>query len=147
MISCSRGSSAIRYAWELVTEHFRIDPEALCVSVFREDDESAEIWEREIGLSSSRIYRLDEAENFWSMGDTGPCGPCTEIHLDRGPVPGFDDDDPSSESGRFLEFWNLVFMQFNRDASGKMEPLPKPCVDTGLGLERTVSILNDVQST
>ncbi len=138
---------AIRYAWELVTEHYRIDPADLVVSVFREDDEAADIWEREIGLPPGRIYRLDEAENFWSMGDTGPCGPCTEIHLDRGPVAGWDDDDPSSESGRFLEFWNLVFMQFNREASGKMEPLPKPSVDTGAGLERVTTVLNGMEST
>ncbi len=138
---------AIQYAWELVTERFRIDPARLVVSVFREDDEAAEIWEREIGLSVDRIYRLDEAENFWSMGETGPCGPCTEIHLDRGPVPGFEDDDPSSDSGRFLEFWNLVFMQFNRDASGEMHRLPRPSVDTGAGLERLVCVLNDVRST
>ncbi len=138
---------AIEFAWKLITEGYGLKPEDLVVSVFREDDEAAAIWENEIGLPPGKIYRLDEEENFWSMGDTGPCGPCTEIHLDRGPVPGFDDDDPSSESGRFLEFWNLVFMQFNRDASGEMVPLPKPSVDTGLGLERVVSILNDVPST
>ncbi|MBW2240466.1 MAG: alanine--tRNA ligase [Deltaproteobacteria bacterium] len=138
---------AIRLAWELITEHYRIDPADLVVSVFREDDEAADIWEREIGLPPSKIYRLDEDENFWAMGDTGPCGPCTEIHLDRGPIPGVVNDDPSSESGRFLEFWNLVFMQFNRDAAGNMEPLPKPSVDTGAGLERVVTVLNGMQST
>ena len=138
---------AITYAWDVITQKLRIDPETLVVSVFREDDEAADIWEREIGVPPHKIYRLDEEENFWSMGDTGPCGPCTEIHLDRGPVAGWDDDDPSSDSGRFLEFWNLVFMQYNRDASGNMEPLPKPSVDTGLGLERTVSLLNGVATT
>ncbi len=127
---------AITFAWELLTQDFGFRMDDLVVSVFREDDESAEIWEREIGFPPDKIYRLDEAENFWSMGDTGPCGPCTEIHLDRGPVPGVENDDPSSESGRFLEFWNLVFMQYNRDAQGTMNPLPKPSVDTGLGLER-----------
>ena len=137
---------AIRLAWELITEHYRIDPADLVVSVFREDDEAAEIWEREIGLPPGKIYRLDEDENFWAMGDTGPCGPCSEIHLDRGPIPGVPDDDPSSESGRFLEFWNLVFMQFNRDAAGNMEPLPKPSVDTGAGLERVVTVLNGMQT-
>ncbi len=132
---------AILYAWELLTQHYGFEMKDLVVSVFREDDEAALIWENEIGLPPEKIYRLDEEENFWSMGDTGPCGPCTEIHLDRGPIAGVDNDDPSSESGRFLEFWNLVFMQYNRDANGKMEPLPKPSVDTGLGLERTTQIL------
>ncbi|MCP5070101.1 MAG: alanine--tRNA ligase [bacterium] len=138
---------AIRLAWELITEHYRMDPADLVVSVFREDDEAADIWEREIGLPPGKIYRLDEDENFWAMGDTGPCGPCSEIHLDRGPIPGVENDDPSSESGRFLEFWNLVFMQFNRDAAGNMEPLPKPSVDTGAGLERVVTVLNGKLST
>ncbi|MGH7286824.1 MAG: alanine--tRNA ligase, partial [Myxococcota bacterium] len=137
---------AIRFAWELVTEQFRLDPARLVVSVFREDDEAAAIWEKEIGLPSERIYRLDEAENFWAMGDTGPCGPCTEIHLDRGPVAGFPNDDPSSASGRFLEFWNLVFMQFDRDSAGRMTPLPKPSVDTGAGLERVTQVLAGVTS-
>jgi alanyl-tRNA synthetase len=137
---------AIRFAWELVTEQFRLDPARLVVSVFREDDEAAAIWEKEIGLPSERIYRLDEAENFWAMGDTGPCGPCTEIHLDRGPVAGFPNDDPSSASGRFLEFWNLVFMQFDRDAAGRMTPLPKPSVDTGAGLDRVTQVLAGVTS-
>ena len=132
---------AILFAWELLTQHFGFEQKDLVVSVFREDDEAADIWEREVGLPPGKIYRLDEDENFWSMGDTGPCGPCTEIHLDRGEIPGVENDDPSSESGRFLEFWNLVFMQFNRDASGEMVPLPKPSVDTGLGLERTTQIL------
>ena len=137
---------AIRFAWELVTEQFRLDPARLVVSVFREDDEAAAIWEKEIGLPSERIYRLDAAENFWAMGDTGPCGPCTEIHLDRGPVAGFPNDDPSSASGRFLEFWNLVFMQFDRDAAGRMTPLPKPSVDTGAGLDRVTQVLAGVTS-
>jgi alanyl-tRNA synthetase len=137
---------AILFAWELVTEQFGLDPERLAVTVFREDDEAASIWEQEIGVPASRIYRLDEADNFWSMGDTGPCGPCSEIFLDRGPVPGFENDDPSSASGRFLEFWNLVFMQFDRDASGKMTPLPRPSVDTGAGLERTAQVLGGFDS-
>ncbi len=132
---------AILYAWELLTQQYGFEQKDLVVSVFREDDEAADIWEREVGLPPEKIYRLDEEENFWSMGDTGPCGPCSEIHLDRGVIPGVENDDPSSESGRFLEFWNLVFMQFNRDASGVMTPLPKPSVDTGLGLERTAQIL------
>ena len=137
---------AIRFAWELVTERFGFSSQDLVVSVFREDDEAARIWEREIGLPGDRIYRLDEAENFWSMGDTGPCGPCTEIHVDRGPVPGWEKDDPSSDSGRFLEIWNLVFMQFDRDVAGSMTPLPKPSVDTGAGLERVLAALSGAQT-
>jgi len=137
---------AIQFAWELITQRWKVDPKDLVVSVFREDDEAAGIWEREIGIPASKIYRLGESENFWQMGDTGPCGPCTEIHIDRGPVSGFSNDDPSSDSGRFLEFWNLVFMQYNRDASGKLAPLPKPSVDTGAGLERVTQVLSGFRS-
>jgi alanyl-tRNA synthetase len=137
---------AIRFAWELVTERFGLEPSRLAVTVFREDDEAAEIWEREIGVPASRIYRLGEADNFWAMGETGPCGPCSEIYLDRGPLPGVGDDDPSKDSGRFLEFWNLVFMQFDRDASGRLTPLPRPSVDTGAGLERTTQVLAGLTS-
>ncbi len=138
---------AIEYAWELVTRTWGLDPEGLVVSVFREDDDAYRIWEERIGVPTDKIYRLDEAENFWSMGDTGPCGPCTEIHVDFGPVPGFAKDDPSSDSGRFLEIWNLVFMQYDRDASGEKKPLPKPCVDTGAGLERLSTVLQGVSTT
>jgi alanyl-tRNA synthetase len=137
---------AIRFAWELVTERFGLAPERIAVTVFREDDEAAEIWEREIGVPPGRIYRLDEADNFWAMGDTGPCGPCSEIYLDRGPVSGVTDDDPSKDSGRFLEFWNLVFMQFVRDGAGRLTPLPRPSVDTGAGLERTAQVLSGLAS-
>jgi alanyl-tRNA synthetase len=137
---------AIRFAWELVTERFGLEPDRLAVTVFREDDEAAAIWEQEIGIPRARIYRLGEADNFWSMGDTGPCGPCSEIYLDRGPVPGVADDDPSKDSGRFLEFWNLVFMQFDRDAGGRLRPLPRPSVDTGAGLERTTQVLAGLTS-
>jgi len=137
---------AIRFAWELVTERFGLDPSRLAVTVFREDDEAAAIWEQEIGVPASRIYRLGEADNFWAMGETGPCGPCSEIYLDRGPLPGVVDDDPSRDSGRFLEFWNLVFMQYDRDASGRMTPLPRPSVDTGAGLERTTQVLAGLTS-
>ncbi len=139
-------AEAIEFAWELLTQRYGIPSDQLVVSVFREDDEAFDLWRDSIGLPEDRIYRLDEEENFWSMGDTGPCGPCSEIHLDRGPVAGFDNDDPSSESGRFLEIWNLVFMQFNRDANGTMTPLPKPCVDTGAGLERMAAVLQGVTS-
>jgi len=139
---------AIQFAWELVTEVYGLEKEQLVASVFREDDEAAQIWEKEIGLPSDRVFRLDEDENFWAMGDTGPCGPCSEIHLDRGPTGQCTSAvcDPSCECGRWLEFWNLVFMQFSRDDSGEMTPLPKPSVDTGAGLERVVSILQGVPS-
>ena len=132
---------AIEYAWELVTGRLALPEDKLVVSVFCEDDEAFDLWRDRIGLPERKIYRLDEKENFWSMGDTGPCGPCSEIHYDFGPVPGFDDDDPSSDSGRFIEIWNLVFMQFDRDAEGKMTPLPSPCVDTGAGLERLTAVI------
>jgi alanyl-tRNA synthetase len=137
---------AIEYAWELVTRGFGLSSERLVVSVFRDDDEAAAIWRDRIGLPEARIFRLDEKENFWQMGDTGPCGPCSEIHVDFGPVAGFDRDDPSSDSGRFLEIWNLVFMQFDRDSSGRMTPLPKPSIDTGAGLERLAAVIQGVRS-
>jgi alanyl-tRNA synthetase len=135
---------AIELAWGLVTGPLGIAADRLVVSVFRDDDDAAAIWRDAIGLPEERIFRLDEAENFWSMGDTGPCGPCSEIHIDFGPVAGYDDDDPSSDSGRYLEIWNLVFMQFDRDASGKMAPLPRPSIDTGAGLERVAAVVQDV---
>ena len=138
---------SIDFAWELLTQGFEISQDRLVVSVFREDDEAYALWRDRIGLPEDKIFRLDEAENFWSMGEVGPCGPCSEIHLDYGPVPGWDDDDPSSESGRYLEIMNLVFMQYNRDASGEMTPLPNPCVDTGTGLERLCSVVQGVRST
>jgi len=137
---------AIEYAWELLTVRLGIAPEQMVVSVFRDDDEAFGIWRDRVGLPEERIFRLDEEENFWSMGDTGPCGPCSEIHMDFGPVPGVDRDDPSSDSGRYLEIWNLVFMQYDRDASGVMKPLPKASVDTGAGLERLASVLQGVSS-
>jgi len=139
---------AIQYAWELVTEVYGLRKEQLVASVFREDDEAAEIWEKEIGLPPDKVFRLDEDENFWAMGDTGPCGPCSEIHVDRGPTGRCQRTvcDPSCECGRWLEIWNLVFMQFSRDDTGEMTPLPKPSVDTGAGLERVVSILQGVSS-
>jgi alanyl-tRNA synthetase len=136
---------AIEFAWELLTERMHLAPEHLVVSVFREDDVAAAIWERNIGLAPEKIFRLDEDENFWSMGETGPCGPCSEIHFDFGAVRGEPlVGDPSDDSGRFLEIWNLVFMQFNRDASGTQTPLPKPSIDTGAGLERLAQVIQRV---
>ncbi|HEX2486439.1 MAG TPA: alanine--tRNA ligase [Myxococcota bacterium] len=133
---------AIAWAWELVTKVWGIPPDKLGVTVFREDDEAARIWREEIGVSPDRIVRLDEADNFWSMGDTGPCGPCSEIYYDLGMRPGSKPEfDPNDPTDRWLEFWNLVFMQFDRDAAGVVTPLPRPCVDTGAGLERVSTIL------
>ncbi|MBW2426272.1 MAG: alanine--tRNA ligase [Deltaproteobacteria bacterium] len=138
---------AIEYAWTLLTEGVGIPADDLVVSVFEEDDEAFGIWRDHMGLPESKIYRLDEKENFWSMGDTGPCGPCSEIHYDWGALPEHPDDDPSSETGRFMEIWNLVFMQFARDAAGEMTPLPKPSIDTGGGLERWAAVLQGVRSS
>jgi alanyl-tRNA synthetase len=129
---------AIDYAWELVTERYGLDPSRLWATVFADDDEAAALWERY--LPKARIARFGEKDNFWAMGDTGPCGPCSEIHYDQGEgVPG--DATPNGAGDRVMEIWNLVFMQFDRDASGKMTPLPKPSVDTGAGLERITAIL------
>lgn len=136
---------AIRFAWEVSTHVFGFEPERIWPSVFREDDEAFEIWTRYV--PTERITRLDEKDNFWEMGDTGPCGPCSELYYDRGPSFGQATrliDDPDGH--RFLEFWNLVFMQYNRQPSGEKEPLPKPSIDTGAGLERVMSLKMNVQS-
>ncbi len=139
---------AIEFGWELLTEGFAIDPDRLVATVFREDDEASDLWRDAIGLPPDRIIRLDEAENFWSMGDTGPCGPCSEIHIDFGVNPECPRDvcDPSCDCGRWVEVWNLVFMQFERDASGNQTPLPKPSIDTGAGLERVAAVIQGVAS-
>lgn len=137
---------AIAWAWELVTEKFEMPKERLHVTVFRDDDEAYDIWHKQIGIPKERIYRFDEKDNFWSAGDVGPCGPCTEIYFDRGEQYNTGDkelDRMGGDGGRYLEFYNLVFMQYNRDQSGKLSPLPKPSVDTGLGLERTASLLQN----
>jgi alanyl-tRNA synthetase len=138
---------AIRFAWDLLTRTLKLDPARLWVTVFRDDDEAAEIWLREIGIPSERFTRLGEKSNFWSMGDTGPCGPCSEIFYDHGPaVPGGPPGSADEDGDRFVEIWNLVFMQFERSADGKMTPLPRPSVDTGMGLERIAAVLQDVHS-
>ncbi len=130
---------AIQFAWDVVTQVFQFDPEKVWVSVYKEDDEAHALWEKHI--SASKIVRFGEKENFWAMGDTGPCGPCSELLFDRGETYGSARNPTEDASGeRFLEFWNLVFMQFSRDISGKMEPLPKQSIDTGAGLERVVSL-------
>ena len=138
---------AIKLAWNFLTNELNLDKERLWISVFREDDEAAEIWSSIIGIDPERIVRLDEEDNFWSMGDTGPCGPCSEIYYDHGEqYKGTPPGSPGDEGDRFVEIWNLVFMQFNRDAKGELTPLPKPSVDTGIGLERVAAVMQGVNS-
>jgi alanyl-tRNA synthetase len=135
---------AIRFAWELVTDAWGLPPEHLFATVFHEDDEAWDLWKKISGLPAERILRCGAKDNFWSMGDVGPCGPCRELHIDLRPdLPAIDWEE-GTESGRYFEFWNLVFMQFDRDESGAMTPLPNPSIDTGLGLERAAAILQGV---
>jgi len=135
-------SDAIAYGWEFLTQHAGLPNDKLLVTVFRDDDEAYDIWHRKIGLDPSRISRLDEKDNFWKMADTGPCGPCSEIHFDQGPA--MSCGKPTCAVGcscdRFLEIWNLVFMQYDRDATGALHPLPAPSIDTGMGLERLAAV-------
>jgi alanyl-tRNA synthetase len=137
---------ALEYGWDLLINGYGLPEDKLWVSIYLDDDEANDLWQKNIGVPEERVVRFGEEDNFWSMGDTGPCGPCSEIHLDRGEAYGCGR--PECKIGcdcdRFLEIWNLVFMQFNRDADGKMTPLPKPSIDTGLGLERMVSIIQNV---
>jgi alanyl-tRNA synthetase len=137
---------AIFYAWDLLVDKFRLPAEKLWVSVYLDDDEAYNIWHSEIGVPADRIVRLGEKDNFWSMGDTGPCGPCSEILIDRGESFACDSDTcaPGCDCDRYLEIWNLVFMQFNRDETGQMTPLPRPSIDTGMGLERIAAVIQDV---
>jgi alanyl-tRNA synthetase len=138
---------AIRYAWEFITEVLKIPREKLWVTVFEEDGEAADIWLKEVGVDPARFSRCGAKDNFWSMGDTGPCGPCTEIFYDHGPsVAGGPPGSPEADGDRYVEIWNLVFMQYDRDASGKLTPLPKPSVDTGMGLERLAAVMQGVHS-
>ena len=138
---------AIRYAWEYVTAELGIPPEKLWVTVYEDDDEAADIWLKEIGVDAARLSRLGAHSNFWAMGDTGPCGPCSEIFYDHGPeVEGGPPGSPDEDGDRYVEIWNLVFMQFNRSADGEMTPLPRPSVDTGMGLERLAAVLQGVHS-
>ena len=133
---------AIRYGWEFLTEDLGLPGERLWVTIYEEDDEAAEIWLEEIGVSPEQFRRLGADSNFWAMGDTGPCGPCTEIFYDHGPdVPGGPPGSPDEDGDRFVEVWNLVFMQYERAADGSMKPLPKPSVDTGMGLERIAAVM------
>jgi alanyl-tRNA synthetase len=138
-------AEAIEFAWDLITKDYGLPKDKLYVTVFREDDEAERLWQQVAGVPKDRIFRLDEKDNFWQMGDTGPCGPCSEIHYDLGPEaaePGREHEQfPLDGGGRFVEIWNLVFMQFNRDAAGTMTPLPRPSIDTGMGLERVAAVL------
>jgi alanyl-tRNA synthetase len=136
---------AIDFAWELVTKEYGLPKDRLYVTVFREDDDAENLWQEVTGIPKSRIFRLDEKDNFWQMGDTGPCGPCSEIHYDFGEVAG-PGEFPHDPGERFVEIWNLVFMQFDRDSTGKMTPLPRPSIDTGMGLERTAAVMQGVIS-
>jgi alanyl-tRNA synthetase len=145
---------AIHYCWELLTKVYGLPPEKLTVTVYQEDDEAYAIWEKEIGVPRERIIRIGDnkgsryaSDNFWQMADTGPCGPCSEVFYDHGPeIWGGPPGSPEEDGDRFIEIWNLVFMQFNRDAQGNMTPLPKQCVDTGMGLERLAAVLQHVHS-
>ncbi|OZI57554.1 alanine--tRNA ligase [Bordetella genomosp. 4] len=145
---------AIQYAWELLTTVYKLPAEKLWVTVYQEDDEAYDIWAKEIGVPTERIIRIGDnkgaryaSDNFWQMADTGPCGPCSEIFYDHGPeIWGGPPGSPEEDGDRYIEIWNLVFMQFERDAAGNMNPLPKPCVDTGMGLERIAAVLQHVHS-
>ncbi len=138
---------AIKYAWELLTVEFGLPADKLWVTVFEEDDEAESIWVNEIGVPIERVTRIGAKDNFWQMGDTGPCGPCSEIFYDHGPdVEGGPPGTPEEDGDRYVEIWNLVFMQFNRSADGTLTPLPKPSVDTGMGLERVAAVMQHVHS-
>lgn len=138
---------AIQYAWEFLTVDLGLPAEKLWITVFEDDDEAADIWLKDMGVSPDRFSRCGAKDNFWSMGDTGPCGPCSEIFYDHGPeIWGGPPGTPDEDGDRYIEIWNLVFMQFNRDASGNMTPLPHPSVDTGMGLERLAAVMQKVHS-
>jgi len=140
-------TEAIHYAWEFLTDTLGLPAEKLWITVFEEDDDAADIWLNEIGIDPARLSRIGAKDNFWSMGDTGPCGPCSEIFYDHGAdVPGGPPGTPEEDGDRYIEIWNLVFMQYDRDADGTLNPLPKPSVDTGMGLERLAAILQGVHN-
>ncbi|MCL9682506.1 alanine--tRNA ligase [Legionella maioricensis] len=138
---------AIQFAWDFLTQVLHLPAERLWVTVYKEDQEAEDIWLKEMGVSAERFSRCGEKDNFWSMGDTGPCGPCTEIFYDHGPdIAGGPPGSPEEDGDRYIEIWNLVFMQFNRDKEGNLHPLPKPSVDTGMGLERLAAVVQGVHS-
>ena len=138
-------AEAIEFAWDLITRDYGLPKDKLYVTVFREDDEAEVLWQKVTGIPKSRIFRLDEKDNFWQMGETGPCGPCSEIHYDLGietAEKGREHEQfPDDAGGRFVEIWNLVFMQFDRDHAGQLTPLPRPSIDTGMGLERIAAVM------
>ena len=141
-------AGAIELAWNLITKHFDLPKERLLVTVYHDDDEAFDLWKKIAGFSDRRIIRIPTADNFWSMGETGPCGPCSEIFLDQGEhVAGGPPGSPDEDGDRFLEFWNLVFMQYEQVAPGERVPLPRPSIDTGMGLERIAALLQGVTST
>lgn len=141
---------AIHYAWTFLTKELGLPPEKLWITIYTDDDEAGELWKAETGFGDEKILRLGEKDNFWQMGDVGPCGPCSEIHFDRGEAYACDHPDGCAlgvcDCDRWLEIWNLVFMQYNRDESGELTPLPRPSVDTGMGLERIASVMQGVDS-
>ena len=138
---------AIEFCWELLTERFGLPADRLWVTVYKDDDEAADIWFNHIGIDQKKFTRCGEKDNFWSMGDTGPCGPCSEVFYDHGPgIPGGPPGSPEEDADRYIELWNLVFMQFNRDAQGNLRPLPRPSIDTGMGLERLAAVMQGVHS-
>lgn len=140
-------ADAIRYAWQFLTDELRLAPDRLWITVFDEDEEAARLWLDDIGVDAARLKRIGAADNFWSMGDTGPCGPCSEIFYDHGPaVAGGPPGSANADGDRYVEIWNLVFMQYNRDRDGVLTPLPRPSVDTGMGLERMAAVMQNVTS-
>ncbi|WP_158967834.1 alanine--tRNA ligase [Paraglaciecola sp. L3A3] len=140
-------TDAIQFAWDFLTKELKLPKEKLLVTIYHEDDEAFDIWANKIGIAEDKIIRISTSDNFWSMGDTGPCGPCSEIFYDHGEhIWGGPPGTPEEDGDRFIEIWNLVFMQFNRQSDGTMQPLPKPSIDTGMGLERISAILQNVHS-
>src|SRR5437764_14925996 len=136
---------AIKLAWELITREFKLGRERLLVTVYHTDDEAADLWKKIAGFSDRRIIRIATSDNFWQMGETGPCGPSSEIFYDQGEaIPGGPPGTPDEDGDRFLEFWNLVFMQFDEIEPGRRVPLPRPSIDTGMGLERMAALLQGV---
>ncbi|TXI18187.1 MAG: alanine--tRNA ligase, partial [Nitrosomonas sp.] len=139
--------NAILFAWDFLTQSLKIPREKLWITVYAEDNEAADIWLNEVGVDNSRVIRIATMDNFWQMGDTGPCGPCSEIFYDHGPeVQGGPPGSTDADGDRYIEIWNLVFMQYNRDSNGTLHPLPKPSVDTGMGLERISAVMQHVHS-
>ena len=138
---------AIEFAWDFLTRVLGVSPSKLWVTVYDQDAEAEKIWLEVIGVDPNRLTRIGTKDNFWSMGDTGPCGPCTEIFYDHGDhLPGGPPGSPDEDAGRYVEVWNLVFMQYDRSADGTLTPLPKPSVDTGMGLERIAAVVQGVHS-